>query len=301
VSDLTDGRKTAIDVSISSEAWKLVRGGASTEACVVVLAGAKIGQHVVLSERVTEIGRSPRCGLQLDVSSVSRVHAHLEWDGQQHLIVDDGSTNGTYVDQARITRHALRDGDRFECGNVLLKYIASGNIEGAYHQELQRLATHDGLTGVVNKAYFNDQLQDAVALTRATPTPITLLVLDLDHFKRVNDDYGHPAGDAALRKTAEIVQGNVSDGQLFGRVGGEEFAVMCPGQELEDGKQLAELIRSTVEGTRYVFDGREIPVTTSVGVAARPAQSDESAEALFSRADARLYEAKSSGRNCVRA
>jgi len=294
-----DGRKTAVEVSLSAEAKKLLRTSASSEACVIVLAGAKIGQHAVLAQPVVEIGRSPRCGVQVDVPSVSRLHAHIEWEGTHHVLVDSGSTNGTFVGQTRVTRHALRDGEQFAVGNVVLKYLAHGNIEGAYHQEIQRLATHDGLTGAANKGYFNDTLRDAVARTRVQPLPITLVVFDLDHFKRVNDEFGHSAGDEVLRQTAALAQARVSERQLFGRVGGEEFAVMCLGQELGAGVELAESLRKGVADTRYVFDGAEIPVTLSAGVAMRTSAASESAEALFGRADEQLYRAKATGRNRV--
>jgi diguanylate cyclase (GGDEF)-like protein len=212
---------------------------------------------------------------------------------------DNGSTNGTYVHDARTNRHVLRDGDRFEVGHVLLKYLAQGNIEGAFHAEIQKLATHDALTGLINKANFSDQLQDVVARTRARPKAITLLVLDLDHFKQVNDTYGHPAGDAVLRKTAELLKEQTKSGQLCGRVGGEEFAVLCPGDSLKGGTELGERIRFAMEKAFITFDGQHIPVTTSVGVATRESDSDESSEKLFERADARLYAAKAAGRNRV--
>jgi diguanylate cyclase (GGDEF)-like protein len=295
----SDGDKTSVDISLSAEALRILRSEANTDACVVVLEGARVGSHVVLTDRVLEIGRSERCGLQLDVPSVSRVHASIEWDGKNHVLRDNGSTNGTYVHDARTNHYVLRDGDRFEVGHVLLKYLAQGNIEGAFHAELQKLATHDALTGLINKANFTDQMRDVIAKTRTRPKVVTLLMLDLDHFKQVNDTYGHPAGDAVLRKMAELLKEQAKSSQLCGRVGGEEFAVLCPGDELKRGSELGERIRFAVEKAFITFDGQHIPITTSVGVASRASESDESAEKLFERADAQLYAAKAAGRNRV--
>jgi two-component system cell cycle response regulator len=296
-----DGKKTTVESTLSTDALRVLHSVASTEACVVVLAGGRLGQHVTLTDQALEIGRSGRCGLQLDVPSVSRIHGHIEWDGYSHVLVDGGSTNGTYVGERRIARHALRDGDRFQMGHVLIKYLASGNIEAAYHAEIQRLARQDPLTGIANKACFDEALQQAVTPGRSGSEPLTLLVWDLDHFKRINDTYGHPAGDSVLRQAASLAQAQLESDQLVGRVGGEEFAVLCPRLELAGGRGLGERIRAGVERFTFVFDDQQIAVTTSVGVASCLPDSDESAAQLFARADARLYEAKAAGRNCVRA
>ena len=292
--------KTALEVTLDPALLKWQRSRASCQACVVMLSGGTMGQYVALSEAPLEIGRSSTCGLQLDLDSVSRLHARIEWEREGHVLVDNGSTNGTYVDELRITRHRLRDGDRFAVGKALLKYLARGNIEAAYHAEIQRLAQYDALTNVASKAHFTDSFRTAVAKAEVAARPVTLLMLDLDHFKRVNDDFGHRAGDAVLRRAAEVAQEQLDFPQLLGRVGGEEFAVLCPGQDLSEGLALGERIRAAVEATQFAFEELLISVTTSVGVATRPAGSTEPPERLFERADARLYTAKATGRNCVR-
>jgi diguanylate cyclase (GGDEF)-like protein len=292
--------KTALEVTLDPALLEWQRARAACQACVVMLTGGRIGQYVALSEAPLEIGRSSSCELQLDLDSVSRQHARIEWDSDAHVLVDNGSTNGTYVDDSRITRYRLRDGDRFAVGNALLKYLARGNIEAAYHAEIQHLAQYDALTNVVSKAHFTELFRKAVAKAIVVAQPVTLLMLDLDHFKRVNDDYGHRAGDAVLRKAAELAQAELESAQVLGRVGGEEFAVLCPGQDRSEGLALAERIRAAIEATQFMFEERLILVTISVGVATRAADSGEPPERLFERADARLYTAKASGRNCVR-
>jgi diguanylate cyclase (GGDEF)-like protein len=256
---------------------------------------------MVLGDKHVEIGRGSSCELILDADSVSRRHARVERFGGGHKIVDLGSTNGTYVNGARLAEHILKDGDRVQIGKALLKYIAGGNIEGAYHEEIQRLTRFDPLTGVFNKRTFEESLKLAIFACRTEPRPVSLIVFDLDHFKRINDTHGHMAGDAVLCEAAAAVREALGPEQLLGRVGGEEFAVLCSGLSLAPATEQAERIRKAIGMRRYVFEGKEMPVTVSLGVAERPQRSDEQAESLFDRADARLYEAKNAGRNCVRA
>jgi diguanylate cyclase (GGDEF)-like protein len=237
--------------------------------------------------------------LQLDVDSVSRLHARIEWTGQSHKVVDLRSTNGTYVNEMRITEQELRDSDRLQIGKVILKYISGSNVESSYHEEIQRLMRFDGLTGVHNRSHFEETFHNVIWRARFDPTPTTLILFDLDHFKSVNDTYGHTAGDAVLRQVAAVVTQQMPNGQLFARVGGEEFAVLLTGIDLQGAYALAEHIRRAVEATVFSFDGNRIPVTVSLGVAERMG-TDQSPQQLYERADGHLYAAKGSGRNCVR-
>jgi diguanylate cyclase (GGDEF)-like protein len=159
---------------------------------------------------------------------------------------------------------------------------------------------YDGLTGVANRTHFNEVFANALWKTRNNPAPISLVVMDLDHFKQVNDTHGHAAGDAVLRQAAEVAARQATGDQVFARVGGEEFAVLLPGEGIQAARDVAERIRTTVQAASIEFDGKSIPVTVSLGVAERPADDAGLAEALYERADARLYAAKSAGRNCVR-
>ncbi len=292
--------ETTVEVTITRDASGAVRIVAPHQAYLVVIAGPRLGQRAALGEQPLEIGRGTGCGLQLDVDSVSRRHARIEWTGVTHRLVDLGSTNGTYVNEARITERELADGDRPQIGKVLCKYISGGNIEGAYLEEIQRLMRYDGLTGVHNKRHFDESLQAAVWRTRQAPAPVGLIVFDLDHFKSINDTHGHTAGDAVLRQVSSAVASQVSGSQMLARVGGEEFAVLCPGQGLGEVQVTAERIRAAVAAQRFSFEDTVIPVTVSLGCAERPAGSDEQGIRLYERADAQLYAAKNAGRNCVR-
>ena len=289
--------ESTLEVTISRDMRTVIRVAAQQQALLLVLSGPRLGNRTVLADAAIEIGRGSSAGLVLDADSVSRRHAKIEPFEAGYRLTDLGSTNGTYVNGQRMKAHVLRDGDRVQIGKALLKYLAGGNIEGAYHEEVQRLMSFDALTGVHNKRYFDENLR--VALSAAQTGPVSLLVLDIDHFKKVNDTYGHMAGDAVLCATANVVKEAVPSEYLFARVGGEEFAVLCPNTPLARAEQCAERIRAAIAENLPTFEGKSLPVTASLGVAEFKAGSEEEPDALYGRADEKLYQAKDSGRNRV--
>ncbi len=291
--------ETTVEVTVTRDFTRSWRKSTPGQAFLVVIAGPRLGHRVLLGEETLDIGRGVGAGFQLDLDSVSRLHARVRWDGSRHFIQDLRSTNGTYVNENRVSEHPLADGHRVGIGKVLLKYLAGGNVEAAYHEEIQRLMRYDGLTGVYNRSHFDETLHNVIWRARFDGAPVSLIVFDLDHFKRINDSYGHPAGDAILRQCAAVVAQVVPQGAVFARTGGEEFAVLCPGAPIAHAWQLAEHLRRAVEAAAFAAEGTRIPVTISVGVAER-APTDQAPEALYERADGQLYAAKGAGRNCVR-
>lgn len=276
------------------------RASTSERGCFVVIVGPKLGVQVPVEQEPVEVGRDPACSLTIDDDDlVSRRHARVEWVGDHHRLSDLGSTNGTYVNDERVTTHSLRDGDRVGIGKVVLKYLGSDNIEAEFHQEMFHLMAHDGLTGIHNKRHFDEALRAEAQKAHARARPLGLIVFDIDHFKSINDTHGHAAGDAVLRKLAATVQGVVVEPCLFARVGGEEFSVLCPGLDHEAVSSLSEKIRAAIEATTFDFGDLVIPVTASVGAATRAPGSDENGKTLYEAADAKLYEAKNAGRNRV--
>ena len=293
-----DNYESTLEVTISRDMGTLIRVAAEQRALILVLSGTRLGHRLVLGDAPIDVGRGSAAGLILDADSVSRKHARIERFGGGHRIVDLGSTNGTYVNGVKIKEHILKDGDRIGIGKALLKYIAGGNIEGAYHEEVQRLMRFDPLTNVFNKRHFDESLRLAVFTAAGAGRSLSLIVFDLDHFKKVNDTHGHMAGDAVLCGAAAAVQAILSPAELFGRVGGEEFALLCSDTDLESALERAEAVRRVVMRDPYTFEDKKLPVTVSAGVA--QLDPDEPAENLFDRADAQLYAAKNAGRNCVR-
>jgi len=293
-----DAYESTLEVTVSRDMREIINVASRQQALLIVLSDPCLGSRVLLAEAPVEIGRGARGGLLIDSDSVSRRHARVDWTGAVHQIVDLGSTNGTFVNGSRVTQHELRDGDRVQIGKVLLKYLAGGNIEAAYHEEFQRLMRFDALTGVFNKAQFGEVLRTAAQNARSGG-PLSLMVLDIDHFKRINDTYGHVVGDGVLCELSSVAREALGPDVTFGRVGGEEFAALCEGGTRSKMLDLAERVRKAAETHPFSFEGKRLAVTVSIGVA-EYAASDDSVEALYDRADTKLYEAKAAGRNRVR-
>jgi diguanylate cyclase (GGDEF)-like protein len=165
---------------------------------------------------------------------------------------------------------------------------------------IRELAARDGLTGLYNRRSFDDQLRHALGREDRQKGRLALVLLDIDHFKKLNDTFGHPAGDAVLRHTAHVVERHLRRGDEAARFGGEEFAIILPGADETGARRLAERVRGGVEKAQLVFEGARLSVTVSLGVAVWPSDGKDE-ETLLSAADRALYSAKQAGRNRVAA
>lgn len=269
------------------------------DACLVVVeGGALVGVRVPLSAEVV-LGRDPGCTVPLPGEDVSRRHVRIGPEGEGHLLVDLGSTNGTFVNGARVERRRLAAGDRIRVGPYVAAYVAPGDPAGRHLEDLARLAREDALTRVPNRRAFDEALGREVARSARSGVPLAAIVLDVDRFKRVNDGHGHAAGDAVLAAVAVRAAAALRAGDLLARLGGEEFAVLLPGADLAAAAEVAERIRAAVAREPVEAGGRPIAVTVSLGCAAL--ERDEDGAALLARADARLYAAKERGRDRVEA
>ncbi len=268
------------------------------DACVVVIYGTELGRRVQLGSAPFEIGRSSTNDLFIDQESISRHHARISFDGNAYWIADLGSTNGTYVNDELVREQRLRDGDQVRIGRSILKFMTGENVEVHYHEEIYRLMTVDGLTQAFNRRYFNEALEREVNRSRRYGRVLSLVVFDIDHFKKINDTYGHLVGDSALRMIATAVKPRLRREDIFARTGGEEFAVLLPEIGIDGARVTAEKIRAIVAATPLRQDQELIRCTVSLGVA-KLAEEETAPEDLYKRADERLYEAKQSGRNRV--
>ncbi len=269
------------------------------EACLVVIYGNELGRKYSLESPAVTLGRSNKCDIQIDQESVSRAHSKITNAGRSVKIRDLGSTNGTYGNDELVEERTLVDGDFIKIGRTIFKFLSGGNIERAYHEEIYRLTTVDGLTQIFNKRYFVEALDREIARASRYRRELSLVMFDLDHFKEVNDTHGHLAGDAVLKTLAHTIKTRIRTEDIFARYGGEEFAIILPEIDGHNGHQFAEKIRRIVETTDFIFEGTKIPVTISMGVATLDLE-EPAAAALVKRSDERLYEAKASGRNCVK-
>jgi diguanylate cyclase (GGDEF)-like protein len=268
------------------------------EACLVVIYGMELGKKFNLDNPSLIIGRSSKCDVQIDQESVSRNHCKLINTGKSVLVRDLGSTNGTYVNDDPVDEHVLRDGDLIKVGRTIFKFLTGGNIENAYHEEIYRLTTVDGLTQIYNKRYFMEVLEREISRSHRYGRELSLIMFDIDHFKNVNDTYGHLAGDHVLKHLASVIKQRIRREDIVARYGGEEFAIILPEIDSYNSRQFAEKIRRLVEKTVFKFEDTVIPVTISIGVATSNADTN-APEEFIKIADENLYEAKRRGRNCV--
>ncbi|MBL9026127.1 MAG: GGDEF domain-containing protein [Myxococcales bacterium] len=248
------------------------------------------------------LGRAPECTYSFDDASLSRQHARVMRVGAEYVIRDDGSRNGTFVNNVRLTKaEALRNGDRVQLGSsTLLRFALVDEEEERALRRVYEAAILDGLTGIYNRKHLEERLVTELAYAARHGAPLSIVMIDVDHFKKVNDTYGHLGGDAVLRAVAALFGSSMRVEDVLARYGGEEFVILLRGTPVAQAIELAERLRRAVEATAIPFEGHLIRITSSAGVASL-AEMGMPADraALLGAADARLYQAKQSGRNRV--
>lgn len=272
----------------------------TAEPYLIQISGRDTGMMFNLTGRGVKIGRDPTCEIAVDDPHVSRQHAEIITTAGKDIVLSDlGSTNGVFVNGQKITApHALVDGDKILVGTRLyFRFTYQDAVDQTYQQNLFRAANIDGLTQLYNKKYFLDVLSKEFSFSRRAKQDLSLLMLDVDHFKKINDTYGHVAGDAVLKMIGQNLIKQVRMENVACRYGGEEFAVILRNVSPEQAFSLAERLRTSVETSRVDHRGTAIQVTISVGVATFKEDNFQTYEDLLLRADACLYEAKRGGRN----
>ena len=305
--DLTGARESGTTRSHPETRLTEVSQGASRrdiEANIIVIAhpdGQRLGTRYRLGPGgVLEIGRSPDLEISLpEVPSISRMHARLHHLGPAVTVEDLGSTNGTFVNGELVQDETrLRSGDRFQVASVYFKFLHERDVEHAYYEAIYDLVTRDGLTDLANKRKYDEESAREFSRARRYDRALCLTLIDIDEFKRVNDELGHLCGDFVLKQFAARIRALLSPEQLFARVGGDEFVILAPEAELEGARVLAEKIRASLETADLEYNGQLLKLTCSCGVAelsdamARP-------EELYEAADRALYRSKHAGRNQV--
>ena len=271
--------------------------GSDDHGILIQIYGPKLGERYSLDGDVATIGRDLGNNIVLVDESVSRNHAKIERTTRGFVLEDLDSTNGSRVNDDSIKSCLLKSGDQLQIGSFILKYIGSGNVEAVYHEEIYRMMITDGLTGIANRRKLDEALENEFLRAKRYGRPLSIAILDADHFKKVNDTHGHIVGDFVLKKLATLFQQNIRREELLGRYGGEEFVVVMPEVDSSGAFQLAEKLRKTVESTVFKSGEAELPITISVGVATLGAE--ESVKAFIDTADQALYKSKEDGRNRV--
>lgn len=289
-----------------AETWittpKKLISAAKREACLVHIypTGATMGRRYPLSSHPLVLGRGEDCDIRLADHSVSRKHARIEPGTDGYFVSDNHSTNGTFVNDKQLDGPCLLDdGDYLRVGNCLYRYLAGGNIEAEYHEEIYRLTILDGLTQIHNTRYLDEFLAREVVRSQRHNRPLSVLAVDIDKFKTINDSLGHLCGDFVLRELAGVVRGLVRQEDLFARSGGEEFVVVLVETTKPGATQVAERIREAVAAHRFRFEATPITLTVSIGLTSTAGDPAVTPTDLRQQADEKLYEAKRTGRNRV--
>ena len=274
--------------------------GGKKEAYLTMIAGAHAGAVVKLTGKEATLGRAPECTLRIDGDGVSWKHARIFTMADSWFVEDLKSTNGTALNERRISMEKLTDGDRVHLGpGVILRFSLWDELEASVQQGLYESAVKDPLTGAYNRKHFNERLAAEVGYAARHHAPLSLIMFDVDHFKRVNDTHGHPAGDQVLRSISGAILGIVRVEDVFARVGGEEFALLARSTDAHNAVLFAERLRQGIEGMPIPWSGGALQVTASFGVSALQELAQPGGDALVAIADGRLYEAKRGGRNRV--
>jgi diguanylate cyclase (GGDEF)-like protein len=291
----------AVDESTRMSETPVATGDVKRDrAYLVVLAGASVGEMYKIESEETIIGRGQRAHIRLFDDGISREHARVSVEGSKIMLSDLGSTNGTYCNGLKVDKKELADGDKILVGSTtILKFTYHDNLDEIFQKQMYESALRDGLTKAFNKKYFTDRLESEYTFSLRHATPLALVLFDIDHFKKVNDTYGHQAGDHVLSEISTLLTGALRAEDVFARYGGEEFAVICRGSDAAQAMVVGERMRKAVEAYKFVYDGSNIPVTISVGVAVLPDPAVKDANDIVSLADQALYKSKNAGRNRV--
>ncbi len=276
------------------------KAGAGGNACLVLIypPGAEMGRRFELEQDNVVLGRGGDCDIQIDRDSVSRKHARIFRMGDQWMVEDLGSTNGSYVNDAPVKRSQLRDSDFVKIGAAIFKFFFGAGIESSYHEEIYKMTIIDALTGAHNKRYFLEFLDREIARCSRYGRPLSLLMFDIDHFKRINDNHGHLTGDFVLKEMLRRLLGRIRKEELLARYGGEEFAAVLPETDHEGAMTFAEKVRKRVVDEPFEYEGDSLEISVSVGVHTLNGEDIEAAE-FIKLADDKLFEAKRQGRNRV--
>ncbi|MBI2426187.1 MAG: diguanylate cyclase [Candidatus Hydrogenedentes bacterium] len=273
------------------------------EASLVVLAGWEIGKEIKVTQTPMIVGRAAQAEICINAPSISRNHAKIEWveagaEGAHFQITDLASSNGTRVNNVRVTTKELQNGDKIHMGDVLFKFVLQDAVEAQFHQDVHRLIHYDQLTGLLTREAFRQRLD---ALLRITPKEqrMTLAMTDLDGLKRVNDRHGHLMGSRIIREMGGVVRECMREQDVAGIYGGDECMLLFPATALDGGRAQSEILRQRIQEHIFSEEHADVRVTISIGLAEWPTHGD-AAVPLLAAADRALYAAKAAGRNCIR-
>ncbi|MEL6106563.1 MAG: GGDEF domain-containing protein [Planctomycetota bacterium] len=289
------------DATIQKTNRESLGRGETSESCLVQIYPADIVDGMVLldSDHLL-IGRDEQADMVLSDSGVSRRHAELIRHEGVYAIEDLGSTNGTLVNGMPIDRQQiLNTGDTVRIGSFIFRFLSADSVETQYHETVYNALVRDALTGTMNKRYLLESMHREIARAVRQRSPLSVALLDIDHFKSVNDTHGHLIGDEVLKEFGQRMTGISRDDDLLARYGGEEFCLLLAGTSLPEAIEITERCRAVVADRPFETSIGALSITASFGVACLEPVRTIDANDLLELADEKLYEAKRGGRNRV--
>lgn len=297
-----DSEKTTVLKVDQSTLAAEMKKAKDEQACLILIRGTPQGQRFFLTKSDMIIGRDASADIVVSDASISRKHARLLCQADKWTITDLGSSNGTVVNGKKAEPQipiTLGKEDMLQVGNFVLKFLPAGELEILFYGQMSNAAHTDALTKIFNKGYLIEAVESEFKRARALKQDFSVVYFDIDHFKKVNDVHGHDGGDYVLKEFASVVKSKlIREKDVFARFGGEEFVLLLPGQNLQTAAETAERLRQAIEAYPFLYGGKQIPVTSSFGVALL---SDQHATAtdFLKAADQALYASKEGGRNRV--
>lgn len=274
-------------------------------AALIIIEGAEIGKQYFLRRSLYAIGRSADVEISIKSDSmISRRHAQIKviFDQQsattQYLLTDLDSTNHTYINGTQVTQHFLKNGDKIRLGDTTLKFAFLDDVDVRFHKEIQHRITYDALTSLLTKESFYLALESELKRCSTDRLTLSLLMMDIDFFKKVNDTYGHQAGSFVLSEIGRLIQNNLRDLDLSARYGGEEFVSFLVETTSQQAFSVAERLRQVIGNHVFTYEENSIKITISIGIAQLP-QDGHTIKELVAKADKALYRCKNTGRNKV--
>jgi diguanylate cyclase (GGDEF)-like protein len=269
---------------------------------LIRMSGVEAGRVITVdSSGTTSFGRSKECSVRLDEASLSRNHAQITRQLEAFILEDLQSRNGSYRNDERIERVRLRDGDRIRFGiEAMFRFQIVDEQEEQVLRRVYESSVLDGLTGIHNRKHLDERMYAEAAFATRHNGLLSLVMIDIDHFKRVNDTHGHQVGDSVLKSITAALRSALRSEDLLARYGGEEIAILTRGIDHASSIRLAERLREVIEQCVVEHEALKLNVTASLGVASlHECQPAPTPAALVALADERLYVAKQSGRNRV--
>jgi len=268
---------------------------------IYFISGNLVGSKFPLLPGATTVGRDASCTVVVADKHVSRKHFEITVQGGSVMLADLESRNGTFVNGVKSLKHVLRDGDKIQVSaSTIIKFTLQDADESHFHDQLYSMAVLDPLTDLHNRRFFLQKLDELFEQTVMGGPPLSLLMVDIDHFKAVNDRHGHPAGDTVLKHVAHTLRSTARSGDLVARYGGEEFAILMPGTDESNALLAAERMRPAIDRLDIQHEDLRLHVTASFGVATLGQDATYPNPSVFvAQADICLYSSKENGRNCV--